>query len=106
MSYAVRYFFDPGAGICLWAANEKAKERFGYPIEHWDLPLTENTKRFLQYLVAWFDTSIDWSSPGDADNYWSEEELARFKSAAARGLEMLRQELPNNQYEFINATAA
>jgi hypothetical protein len=106
MSYVIRYLFDPGSGACLWAANEEAKSRFGYPIAHWELPLSENTKRFLQHLVAWFDTSIDWSSPGDADDYWTAEELDRFKASAANGLQLLRQELPSAQYEFIDATAA
>ena len=106
MSYDIHYCFDPGSGVCLWSENEEARERFGYPVDHWQLPLTENTRRFLQYLIAWFDTSIDWSSPSDMDDYWSEEELIRFKSGAAKGLEMLRQELSSNQYRFTNAMPA
>lgn len=106
MSYVIRYLFDPGSGVGLWASNEEAKSRFGYPIDHWELPLSENTKRFLQHLVAWFDTSIDWSSPGDTDDYWTEEELNRFKISSAKGLQLLRQELPESQYEFIDAADA
>ncbi len=106
MSYVIRYQFDPGSGVCLWAENSEAKEHFGYPIEHWELPLSENTKRYLQHLIAWFDTSIDWSYPPDSDDYWTEEELTSFKAASAKGLLLLRQELPNERYEFVDATAA
>lgn len=106
MSYVIRYQFDPGSGVCLWAENNEAKERFGYPIEHWELPLSENTKRYLQHLIAWFDTSIDWSYPSDSDDYWADEELASFKAASAKGLLLLRQELSDERYEFVDATAA
>lgn len=105
MTYEIRYFFDLGSGVCLWAKNEDAREKFGYPIEHWELPLSENTNRWIQYLISWFDTSFDWSSPADSDNYWSEEELQRFNQAAKKGLELLRQELPSPQYEFIDETS-
>ncbi|MFZ6846546.1 hypothetical protein [Undibacterium sp. RuTC16W] len=106
MTYVVRYFFDPGSGICLWAKNEATREKFGYPIDHWTLPLPENTKRALQYLVAWFDTSLDWDAPSDSDTYWSDDELQRFRLAARKGLELLRQELPSQLYEFIDETDA
>jgi len=105
MSYVLRYFFDPGSGICLWAKNDEALERFGHAVEHWELPLSENTKRFLQHLIAWFDTSIDWSSPGDTDDYWSPEELTLFKAASAKGLLMLKDELSNRGYTFQDETA-
>lgn len=36
MAFALRCFFDPGSGICLWANNDEARERFGYPIDHWN----------------------------------------------------------------------
>jgi len=106
MTYQLRFFFDPGSGVCLWAKNDAAREKFGYPVEHWELPLSENTKRWLQHLVAWFDTSIDWDAPSDSDDYWSEEELQRFKVAARKGFELLRQELHMPQYEFFDETSA
>ncbi|HEV2461879.1 MAG TPA: hypothetical protein VGS80_26275, partial [Ktedonobacterales bacterium] len=31
--YRIRFFFDYGSGICLWAGNALTRERFGYPIE-------------------------------------------------------------------------
>lgn len=54
MPHTFRFFFDAGSGVCLWAADEGTKQRYGYPVEHWDLPLSENTKRWLTYLIAWY----------------------------------------------------
>ena len=104
MSFVVRYFFDPGSGVCLWAKNKEAREKYGYSIDHWELPLSENTKRWLQFLVAWFDTSIDWSAPSDTDDFWSTGEVERFKSASNKGYELLKKELPHELYEIIDET--
>ncbi|MEJ8850560.1 hypothetical protein [Variovorax rhizosphaerae] len=90
--------FDSGSGVCLWSTNEAAREELGYAIDHWALPLSENTKRWLQHLVAWYDTSLDWESPANSDQQWTSEELKRFNAAAKRGLEMLCRELPDLKY--------
>jgi hypothetical protein len=100
MTYEIRYFFDPGSGICLWAKNAAAREKLGYPIDHRNLDLSENTKRWLEHLVAWFDTSLDWESPPGPP--WPEEERARFRQAARKGIELLRAELPSPQWEFFD----
>ena len=102
MTYEFRYSFDAGSGVCLWAKNDAAKERFGYAVAHWELPLSENTKKWLEYLVAWFDTSLDWQSPADVRGRWSDEELQRFTQAVGKGLEFLRSELPSSQYVFVD----
>lgn len=106
MSYEFRYYFDPGSGVCLWSENDEAKNLHGYPVEHWELPLSENTKRYIQYLIAWFDTSIDWSYPSDSDDYWSAEETANFKEASKKGLSMLKAELTIRGYEIRDETGA
>ena len=102
MKYQIKYQFDPGSGICLWSNNEASRLRYGYPINHWELNISENTKRYLQYLITWFDTSIDWSAPSDFDDYWSRDELDRFRLAAKKGLDMLRLEL-SGDYSIIDA---
>lgn len=38
--YKLRYFFDFGSGICLWAANDAARDHFGYPVDSSKLPIT------------------------------------------------------------------
>lgn len=101
MHYQIRLSFDFGSGVCLWSKNEEADKRFGYPVNHWNLPLSENTKYWLTYLIAWYDTSLNWENPSDDVDIWSIDELLRFKSAVKRALGLLRSELPENQFEII-----
>lgn len=58
--YKLRYFFEWG-GDCLWAENDAAMEKFGYPIFLGDLPLTDETRQFgealLKRSVIHFDTN-------------------------------------------------
>ncbi len=98
--YLFRYFFDAGAGVCLWAANDAARERFDYPIELVDLPISENLRRFLYHLTAWYDTSIDWNCPPDPSP-WTQDEADRFNHAAKHGLARLRAEL-GNDFEIVD----
>lgn len=98
----LRYCFDAGSGVCLWAGNATAKARFGYDIEAEALPLSANTQACLRYLVAWYDTSIDWDDPGCPIGRWSQEERSRFQAAARECLAMLRQELPGPAFEVID----
>jgi len=90
--YRLRYFFDPGAGICLWAGNDAAESRFGSAIDPQSLPLPENTWRRVAYLCAWYDTRIDWSYPPNPST-WDFAEEERFKSEAQRLLALLREQL-------------
>jgi hypothetical protein len=103
LAYELRYFFDPGSGICLWASSEQAREKFGYPVDHWSLPLSENTRRWLNYLIAWFDTSIDWSAPGNSNDRWTTEELERFRSASRNGLALIREELHRQDFVVLDS---
>jgi len=90
--YRLRYFFDPGAGICLWADNEDAKRRFGYAVEPRELSLPENTWRRAMHLCSWYDTSLDWSYP-PGPSPWGAEELRRFNNEAQIFLAELREQL-------------
>jgi hypothetical protein len=105
MKYEINYLFDLGSGVCLWSKNDESRNKFGYAIDHWELPLNENTKRYLQYLIAWYDTSINWSDPSEKSEYWSSEELNHFKIAAIKGLKLLKNELSLNEYEISDETS-
>jgi hypothetical protein len=87
--YRLRFFFDPGAGVCLWSGNDAARERFGYPVENRSLPVPENLWRLLEHLCAWHATSIDWSYPPDPSP-WTPAERHRFDESASAALEQLR----------------
>jgi hypothetical protein len=99
-NYKLRYFFDPGAGVCLWAGNDNARERFGYPVDPGGLPLCENTQRQIFYVIAWYDTSIDWSDPA-GPSPWDLDERQRFNAAAQRLLGLLRTEL-GNEFDLVD----
>lgn len=98
--YQLRYSFDPGAGVCLWAANDAARERFDYPVDAQDLPLPENTRRRVWYICAWFDTCIDWDYP-PLPSPWSREERERFNAEAQGLLTLLREQL-GPEFEVID----
>ncbi len=96
--YRLRFFFDPGSGVCLWADNEAAREAFGYPVPSGELPVEPETEARVERLIAWFDESIDWDDPGTAWP-WTDEEQARFDAEAQAVLALLRQEL-GPEYEI------
>jgi hypothetical protein len=81
-NYRLRYFFDPGSGICLWSENDLASDRFGYAVELDDLYLTASVRMRAEELIARFDTSIDWTNPA-GPSLWSDVERERFHVEAA-----------------------
>lgn len=90
--YLLRYFFDAGSGVCLWSANDAAREEFDYPVQLQRLELPENLLLEALHVVTWFDTSLDWSYPPNPSP-WSEQERAGFNEAAQVLLSKLRQQL-------------
>lgn len=97
----IHYFFDAGSGTCLWAGDDATEARHDFAIDPADLPLSTNTQRWLQYLIAWYDTSLNWDDPGGASP-WSDNEQARFRLAAQEGVTRLQQELAPAGYEICD----
>lgn len=87
--YEIRYCFDAGSGICLWAANDAARDRWGYAIAADALSLPPDLGHAVERLVAWYDQSIDWSYPPNPSP-WSTSERERFNLAAQSLLHALR----------------
>jgi hypothetical protein len=79
MPYLLRFFFDPGSGVCLWAANDAARERYGYPVAACDLPVPQALRDEISHACNWFDSSIDWSNPA-GHSPWSREDVDRFRA--------------------------
>lgn len=73
----LRYFFDPGSGICLWAADEESRVLFGYPVELENLNLSQDTVALGNRLISLFDGSINLDDPAGASP-WSEEQKSQF----------------------------
>ncbi len=90
-TYHLGYFFEYG-GPCLWAANDAARERFGYCVDLAQLPLSEETIRTAQQLGAWFSESLNWDYPPDPGP-WRQDECDRFNRATAELLAVIRREL-------------
>jgi len=91
-NYALRYFFDPGSGICLWAGCDAARDRFGYPVAARQLPLPRATRERISQLVDWYDRSVDWEYPA-GPSLWDADEVEHFARAARQLLGVLRVQL-------------
>ena len=98
--YIFRYFFDPGSGICLWSANDEARNKFDYPVDLRNLKLSDNLLYKGYYVMAWYDTSIDWDYPPDPSP-WSESERLQFVTASQNFLSKLREYL-GAEFEIID----
>jgi hypothetical protein len=87
--YDLRYFFDAGSGVCLWAGNEQALERFGYAIEAASLGLPDALVAEADRLLTTFDASYDWNDPAGPSPQ-SESTRLQFVEDAGRFLDSLR----------------
>lgn len=97
----LRYFFDPGSGVCLWAADASASEAYGYAVDHNDLPLSANTKARLTQLTARFNESIDWTNPTERGPHWTDVTEREFLEAADLGLQMVVSELDSTEFNVV-----
>ena len=48
----LRYLFDPGSGVCPWAADDEARKAFGYPVQLKQLPLSQEVVALGQQVIA------------------------------------------------------
>lgn len=99
-TYSFRSFFDSGSGVCLWAANDRARERFGYAVETDALPVPESDRRRVRDLIAWADAITEWRHPvGPCPS--DDAERLRFHDEARAALETLRRAL-GPEFEILN----
>ena len=98
----LRFFFDPGSGVCLWQRSEEAGAHGPYAVDHEALPLTRNTKAALTALVAIADLSIDWEDAPDSGPYWSQDAKGVFEHLASTAFSAAKAELSMHGYELIN----
>lgn len=67
----LRFFTDPGSGVCLWRASPDPTGLDPYAVDHATLPLSANTKAALTAIVALADLTLDWDAPPAAGPHWS-----------------------------------
>jgi hypothetical protein len=90
--YRLRFFFDTGSGICLWSDNDAARERFDYPVPLEALPLPDTIRRRGDFLIAWYDTFMDWALSPQPSRWWPREQAA-FNAATQEFLAILKEHL-------------
>lgn len=101
----LRFFFDPGAGGCLWAGDEVTESRFGYgPLdaavfdvhghikEPPRIPLPTHVQSLIQRLDEEYYSSLNPIYPPDP-SLWTQARCDRFNTQIDRLLNVLRTEL-------------
>ena len=75
----IRFFFDYGSGVCLWAGDNYTSNLLGYPIsiEADFLALDTTLIAEANRLIDLYDESLNWESPLD-DSPWSQETWSEF----------------------------
>lgn len=100
-TYRLRFFFDAGSGVCLWAANDAARSRFGYAVDAEQLPIPAPLAERLASLIAEYDRSIDWSHP-PGPSPWDAQQKTQFQRDAMRAVELLAEAL-GADYEVVES---
>lgn len=59
----MQFSFDAGSGVCLWAMDEEAKARFGYPVEAVALDIPQALRDEIEQLVTDYDDTFPWDDP-------------------------------------------
>lgn len=63
----LRFFFDAGSGVCLWANDAEAKARFGYSVESSALDIPQVLRDEIEQLVTDYDDTFPWDDPGKGE---------------------------------------
>jgi hypothetical protein len=101
----LRFFFDAGSGVCLWAYDDEAKARFGYPVESDMLDVPAELRDEIDQLVKDYDDTFDWDDPGSGQGVepdrtmFGYEENPPFVSRVRALLSKLRAALPEIVFE-------
>lgn len=95
--YVLKYMYDWCSGTCLWSVNKEADEKYGYPIDLDDLPLSDELRKELDFLVDKHDEALDWDCPSNP-LLWSEQEQTDFISRAKKAYYFVVKEL-GDDYE-------
>jgi hypothetical protein len=85
----LRFFFDSGSGICLWAGDTFTEDRYGLAVEAGALPLPPDLVAETERLITLWDTGLDWDDPG-GPSPWTADDERGFQVQADALLERLR----------------
>ena len=96
--YEMKYMFDWGSGTCVWSTNDAARDKYDYPVNIEELPISSALKEKLDYIIYKHDEALNWDDPA-GDLLWSDEEIEQFKTEAKALYLQLKQEL-GDEYEL------
>ena len=97
--YIIRFWFEHG-GTCLWSVNEKAKARYGYAIDHSNVPISNDLVSELDNLESLYIGYLDWEYPPNPSP-WTSHEKGYFINKANIVHKKLIVEL-GEEFEVIN----
>lgn len=96
--YELKFMYDWGSGVCVWATNAASKAKFqDYPVNTSDLPISPELADLLNRLIIQHDTALNWADPGSA-LLWNEAQQAAFIAQAQSAYQRLCAEL-GSDYE-------
>ncbi|HOY77448.1 MAG TPA: hypothetical protein PLN33_06555 [Hyphomonadaceae bacterium] len=101
----LRLFFDAGSGVLLWAYDDEAKARFGYPVEAEMLDITPELRAEIEQLITDYDDTFPWGDPASGKHVepdrtmFGYEDNPPFKDRVGALLPKLRAALPHVTFE-------
>jgi len=91
--YKLEFMFEWGNAVCVWSANEDAKEKFkSDPIGTWDLPISQPLKDSLDELTDAYQTAFDYEN-ANGKLLWNKSQITEFKAKAKKAYTLLCEEL-------------
>ena len=101
----LRMFFDAGSGVLLWAYDDEAKARFGYPVEAEMLDVSPELRSEIDQLVKDYDDTFPWDDPASGEAVapdrimFGYEDNPPFKDRIRALLPKLRAAMPEITFE-------
>lgn len=99
MTYKMSFWFEYG-GHCLWSANDKSREKFGYAVDNRCLPVSHSLFEELNSMEREFRSYLNWEDPSGPST-WTTEHKADFCIRADKLYQKLVAEL-GVEFEIIN----
>jgi len=101
----LRLFFDAGSGVLLWANDDEAKARFGYPVEADMLDVPPELRAEIDQLAQDYDDTFPWDDPASGEpvapdrTMFGYEDNPPFRDRVRALLPKLRAALPGVTFE-------
>lgn len=91
--YVFRFFFEWGTNLCLWSANDAARERYGIGcVDYNFLDISDGLKLTLAKMGDEYQSKLDWEYPPNPSP-WTKKQLRDFKKRSKQVYKQLRAEL-------------